>query len=220
MSTKVKICGLTNWEDAHRSAEWGADYLGFIFYSASKRAVTPAQIGPITAKLRKLPHCPILVGVFVNESAEKIAEILADCQLDLAQLSGDEPPSVLGETTSPIFGRAYKAIRPQSYLEAEADAEWFIPPQLPPFSPSILVDAYHPQQYGGTGQQGDWQIAAKLAQTTPRLMLAGGLNPSNVAQALAQVRPFGVDVASGVEARPGQKDHDALRTFITEAKRL
>ncbi len=217
----VKICGITNWDDAAQAVAAGADYLGFIFYERSKRFVAVSTVREIAIKLRKQPDCPQLVGVFVNDSAETIAHILDTCALDLAQLSGDELPKLVGDTDSPLYGRCYKAIRPNSYLEAEADGDWFRA-----FSaenqrlPSILVDAYHPTEYGGTGETGDWEIAARLKRKHPKLMLAGGLTPDNVAVAIAQVNPFAVDVASGTEASPGKKDHDKVRRFIAQAKKV
>lgn len=215
----VKICGITNWDDAVQAVAAGADYLGFIFYERSKRFVNAETVRGIVTQLRGRPACPQLVGVFVNDSAETIAHILDTCNLDLAQLSGDELPKLVGDPDSPIYGRCYKAIRPNSYLEAEADGDWFRAfSATNKLMPSILIDAYHPTEYGGTGQTGDWAIATQLRRKHPKLMLAGGLTPDNVAAAIAQVNPFAVDTASGTEASPGKKDHDKLRQFIANAK--
>ena len=213
---KVKICGLTNLEDAQTAVSAGADYLGFIFYPPSKRSVDINTAKAIVQTLRAAPSCPVLVGVFVNETGERMAEILAEVGLDLAQLSGEEVPFLVGDERSPIYGRSYKALRPASLAEAEADAEWYAVDgnQLP----SLLIDTYHPTLRGGTGETGDWEMSAQLAQTIPGLMLAGGLNADNVAEAVRQVRPFAVDVASGVEASPGQKDPELVRAFIRNAK--
>ena len=216
---KVKICGLTNLEDALTAVHAGADYLGFIFYPPSKRGITPETAGEIAAHLRTLTPCPLLVGVFVDETADHMAHILDTCHLDLAQLSGSEPPSLVGDPHSPIYGRAYKALRPTSLAEAEADVEWYLPPLLRHDSqPSLLLDTYHPILLGGTGQTGNWAVSAHLAPQIPRLMLAGGLTPANIATAIHQVQPYAVDVASGVEATPGKKDPDLIRTFIYNAK--
>jgi phosphoribosylanthranilate isomerase len=215
---KVKICGITNLADAQVAVEAGADYLGFIFYPPSKRAVEVEAARQIVAELRAAPGCPLLVGVFVNETAVHMAHILDTCQLDLAQLSGEETPSLIGDPHSPIYGRAYKALRPASLAEAEADAEWYTPPVVAAGAPTLLLDTYHPTLRGGTGQTTDWQMAATLAQKTPGLMLAGGLTPTNVAEAITQVRPFAVDTASGVETAPGLKDHNLVRLFISRAK--
>jgi phosphoribosylanthranilate isomerase len=214
----AKICGLTNLEDALVAAAAGADFLGFIFYPPSKRAVTPATVAHISAALRGRPNCPILVGVFVDETAAAMAQILDQCQLDLAQLSGRETPGIVGDPSSELFGRCFKALKPTSLAEAQAEVEWYLPTEPQPGHPTLLIDAYHPSLPGGTGQTADWSIAAALAELTPGLMLAGGLNPNNVAQAIRQVRPFAVDVAGGVEARPGRKDHALIRAFIQNTK--
>ncbi len=218
---KVKICGITNIEDALTAAEAGADYLGFVLYPPSKRGVDTDQVRQIAAELRSLDNCPVLVGVFVNETADFMAQTLDQCGLEIAQLSGDEPPSLVGDEKSPIYGRCYKALRPTSLAVAEAEAEWYLPPTLsnPPAHPSLLIDSYHPSLHGGTGETGDWSISATLAQSIPGLMLAGGLTAANVETAVRQVQPFAVDVASGVEARPGVKDHALVHAFITNAKR-
>lgn len=229
MMPNVKICGITNLEDAQVAAAAGADYLGFIFYPPSKRAITPEAAQGIAARLREGERCPILVGVFVDETAADAAAILDTCGLDLAQLSGDETPNMIGDPASPLYGRSYKALRPTTFAEADAEAEWYLPP---PFtnkqtnqptnqssnSPSLLLDTYHPTLRGGTGETMDWSVAARLAETVDGLMLAGGLTPENVAAAVRQVRPFAVDVASGVEAVPGRKDHARIRAFIRAAK--
>lgn len=214
---KVKICGLTNLEDAQTAVSAGADYLGFIFYPASKRAIEPDAARRIVVELRAAPHCPLLVGVFVNETAQKMAEILDDCRLDFAQLSGEEVPALIGEKSSPLYGRAYKALRPRSQAEAEIEAEWYVAPQTYG-GPSLLLDTYHATLRGGTGEVADWVIAAQLVAAYPGLMLAGGLNAGNVAEAVRQVRPFAVDVASGVESSPGRKDHEQVRRFVAQAK--
>ena len=216
--TFVKICGITNLEDALFAIDAGADFLGFICYPPSPRYLTPDRIAEILGNI----HYPITtVGVFVNESLESVRQVLADTGLDLAQIHGDESPKYVEQ----LDRRAFKALRPTSLAEAEVAVQRFVPqaPQVPlaPLSPvsgpDLLIDAYHPDAYGGTGQRADWQIAAALAPTC-RLLLAGGLNPTNVAEAVAQVQPWGVDVSSGVEREPGRKDHDAVRAFVANAK--
>jgi phosphoribosylanthranilate isomerase len=215
--TKVKICGITNLEDALAAVEVGADYLGFIMYPASKRYLTAEALQAITTELRREANCPKLVGVFVDETAAAAAEIMVRCGLDLAQLSGDEPPAVIGDPGSPLFGRSYKALHPTSLAEAEAEAEWFTASNAANGNPTLQMDTYHPTLRGGTGQMADWSIAARLAQSTPGFMLAGGLNPDNVAEAIRVVRPYVVDVASGVEITPYKKDHEKIRRFIENA---
>ena len=235
---KVKICGITNLEDAETAVSAGADYLGFIFYPPSKRSVDIITAKAVVQTLRAAPNCPVLVGVFVNETGERMAATLDEVGLDLAQLSGEEVPFLVGDEQSPIYGRCYKALRPSSLAEAEADAEWYAvdgnqlsvignQSPIPALSeaeesnlqsPSLLIDTYHPTLRGGTGETGDWAMSAQLAQSVPGLMLAGGLNVENVAEAVRQVRPFAVDVASGVEASPGKKDPDLVRAFVRHAK--
>jgi len=168
--------------------------------------------------LRAREDCPMLVGIFVDEIADTIAELLDSCRLDLAQLSGHETPNSIGDPDSPLFGRSFKALRPTNLAEAEAEAEWYLPPVMSPGAPSLLIDAFHPDLPGGTGLKADWAIAAELAKTTPRLMLAGGLNPENVTGAILRVRPFAVDVSGGVETQPGRKDHALVRAFIKKTK--
>jgi phosphoribosylanthranilate isomerase len=218
---KVKICGLTNFEDAAAAITAGADLLGFIFYPPSPRSIGVEQAQQLIWQLRQSnARLPLLVGVFVNEPALRVAAVLEQCSLDLAQLSGHEVPSLIGEPASPLYGRAYKVLRPTSIAEAEAEAEWYVPPNVGTVVayPTLLLDARHPTLPGGTGQQADWHVAARLAEKLPGLMLAGGLTPSNVVDAVEQVRPYAVDVASGVESTPGLKDHDKVRTFIQRAR--
>ncbi len=211
--TKVKICGLTSLADAQAAAEAGADMLGFIFYARSPRFVEPAHAAAIIASIQHMAVSVKTVGLFVDAPLREIQETLRLCRLDFVQLHGGEPPHLL-EMLQP---QAFKALRPTSLDEAAAEAEWYAD-LGPPNGPQLLLDAYHPQLHGGTGQVGDWAIAAALAPRY-RILLAGGLTPDNVRQAVRQVRPWGVDVSSGVEAAPGQKDHDKVRRFVAEAKR-
>jgi phosphoribosylanthranilate isomerase len=225
---RVKICGITNLEDAQVALEAGADLLAFNFFSKSPRYIEPAQAKEIVDALRSQsparlspnpqspvasPRFPKFVGVFVNEDADSVAAILDQTGVDYAQLHGGEPPAVLEQ----LAPRAFKALRPSSVEEAIIDAEWY--GEFGPVDgPQLLIDAYDPAAYGGTGKKADWHTAAGLARLYPRLMLAGGLTPENVAQAVRTVRPWGVDVSSGVEIEPGRKDHDAVRAFIARAK--
>ena len=208
---KIKICGITNLDDACAAIEAGADLLGFNFYSKSPRYIAPERAGKIAAEIRSGGPKPLLVGVFVNSPLEEVRSILEIAQIDLAQLHGDEPVIVLEQ----LHGRGFKALRPASEEEAEIDAEWFAPHG--PNAPVLLVDAYRKDQYGGTGQVADWSIATKLAQQYP-ILLAGGLTPENVAEAIKQVRPWGVDVASGVECAPGKKDVAKMKLFVERVR--
>lgn len=211
MSVKVKICGLTNLSDAQVAIDAGADYLGFILYPKSPRYVAPAQIQEIVAAL-SLPPGVHTVGVFVNTPADEVRQILDETGLHFAQLHGDEPESALAT----LQGRAYKAVRPADATTAE-QATVFVPYPAD-LAPQLLLDAYSPNAYGGTGQQADWSLAAQVTQSVSRLLLAGGLTAENVQRAIKSVAPWGVDVASGVEASPGRKDHDLVRAFVANAK--
>ncbi len=210
--TVVKICGITNLDDALCAIEAGADLLGFIFYPKSPRAVTLDLARAIIADIRaRAPQAQRAryVGVFVNEAPAHISQMMDVAGLDYAQLSGDESPADLAA----IGCRAYKAIRAW-----DDDSAAFIPARAADgFLPDLLLDAHHPTRYGGTGQRADASVAMHLARRC-RLLLAGGLTPDNVADAIRMIRPWGVDVASGVEAQPGKKDHAKVRAFIIAAK--
>ncbi len=206
--TKIKICGIKTLPDALAAIEAGANYLGFNFYPKSVRFIEKETCAQITSVLkREHPHIK-LVGVFVNASVEEVRNILETCSLDLAQLHGDETPEMLKQ----LAPRAFKALRgvPEN-IEAYARDE----------APACLIDAAVKGAYGGTGVTADWSAAAELAKRYP-LLLAGGLTPDNVAEAVRQVRPWGVDVASGVEvplqsggkAGPGAKDAGRMKAFV------
>jgi phosphoribosylanthranilate isomerase len=204
-SISIKICGIRTLDEALAAVEAGADILGFNFYSPSPRYISPLDCARLQAALSGRGLKALAVGVFVNEPVESIARILDDCELDLAQLSGDEPPGDL----EALNGRAFKAIRPTDRAAAQVEAGRYARRDL---TPALLVDAYHPGLYGGAGQAGDWALARSLADQYP-ILLAGGLNPENVALALDQVQPWGVDVASGVESFPGRKDPHKIAAF-------
>ncbi len=211
--TKVKICGLTNLDDGRCAVAAGADFLGFVFYPPSPRYVSPEIAGDIIAQVKDEATRPVqMVGVFVNHALEAVQTILAQAALDLAQLHGDEAPAFLAQ----FEGRAFKAANPQSLEEATRLSQQFLTPETAPF---ILLDAYHPNLRGGTGHTGDWGIAAEIAQSHD-IILAGGLRPDNVTQAVQQVRPWGVDVSSGVEVRKGVKDPAKVRRFVAAAKTI
>ncbi|MDE0198229.1 MAG: phosphoribosylanthranilate isomerase [Caldilineaceae bacterium] len=225
--THVKICGITSFEDGLCAASAGADYLGFIFFEKSPRYIAPEAAGEITSRLaehlsdssRRMAsgaeagQTPHFIGVFVNESLEAVEKTICHANLDFAQLHGEETPAML----EALRGRGFKALRPTSAAEAEIEAEWYA--GLGPSSgPQLLVDAYDPNEYGGTGKRADWKAAAGLGRIYPRLVLAGGLTPKNVVAAVEVVRPWAVDVCSGVEFEPGRKDPDKVREFIFSAK--
>jgi phosphoribosylanthranilate isomerase len=215
--TKVKICGLTNLEDALVAVQAGADLLGFIFHKPSPRYVAPEVVKDVVFSIKSQVSSkvnqtlPKFVGVFVNASLETVARTLDDCQLDAAQLHGDESPEFIKH----FEGRAFKALRPQSQEEADALIQQYLPSETISYSllPDFLIDAYHPTLYGGTGHVTDWTMAANIARQHS-IMLAGSLTPANVAKAIQAVRPWGVDVSSGVEATKGKKDHVEVRAFV------
>lgn len=215
---KIKICGITTLKDALAAAEAGVDLLGFNFYPKSPRSIEPESCQKITEVLRQdLPNLT-LVGVFVNSSVSEIRSVLETCHLHLAQLHGDEPPEMLTE----MRDIAFKAVRLSPELSLETSVSPFcrrpsVPESVSPLHPLLLVDAAVKGVYGGSGVTADWSTAAQLAQQIP-LLLAGGLTPENVSQAIRQVQPWGVDVASGVEARPGVKDAARMRDFVAAAR--
>lgn len=214
--TRVKICGITNIDDALLAAAAGADLLGFNFYPPSPRYITPQACRAITDDLRSRmgDACPVLVGVFVNEP--EIESIMDTAGLDIAQLHGDETVATL----QALSGRALKAIRPRQRNEAWTMAEAFEPhAPVDKRVPSLLVDAYHRDLYGGTGEQTSVEIALAAKEQVPRLMLAGGLNPDNVGDRIRAIRPWGVDVASGVEGSDkARKDEHCIRAFMAAVK--
>jgi phosphoribosylanthranilate isomerase len=198
--THVKICGIKSIEDALAAIDAGADYLGFNFYPGSIRHIEPEDCKYITSVL-KSDHPSIgLVGVFVNMPVAEIQSIQQQCLLDLVQLHGDESPA----DVTRLGVTAYKAFRG-------------IPDRLEGYlhnsKPAFLLDASSANAYGGTGKTADWSAAANLARQYP-IFLAGGLTPENVADAIAQVHPWGVDAASGVESAPGVKGTVKMRTFV------
>ena len=218
---KVKICGLTNVEDALVAYHAGADLLGFIFFAKSPRYVAPEVVAPIAQQVHALAQQDArtvqLVGVFVNEPVARVQTMLAQAGLDLAQLHGDEPPHML----EVLGGRAYKALRPADNAAAQAQAAQYANRagvERTIAQPGWMLDAYDPNEYGGTGKKADWTVAAGLAQEYAGLLLAGGLTPQNVAQAICTVQPWGVDVASGVERAPGKKEHHLVAEFVEAAK--
>jgi len=218
--TKIKICGITVLKDALAAIDAGADMLGFNFYAKSPRYLRPDACREITVVLRKDFPQITLVGVFVNAPVAEIRSILETAQLHLAQLHGDETPEMLAELGS----LAFKAIRlpssvsvRDSAIESVFDPSAFIRYSVKEsvFNPALLVDAAVKGVYGGSGVVADWSTAAQLARMIP-LLLAGGLTPENVAEALEQVQPWGVDVASGVEASPGVKDPAKMKKFVEQ----
>lgn len=218
MMVKVKICGITTLDDALFCAEAGADMLGFNFFKGSPRYIDPTDAYKICDALSEQLNnkCPVLVGVFVNMTNSDISLISNEVGLDAIQLSGDESDEMIAE----LQGMAFKGIQPINKAMALDDAKYYSS-QFPSNDqlPSLLIDAYHPKLKGGTGEQTSTEVAVAVKEVAPRLMLAGGLNPNNVAQRIAEIAPWGVDVASGVEdGQAGIKSHDLVRAFIQAVK--
>ena len=211
---KVKICGITTLEDGLTAARAGADLLGLNFFPKSPRYIHPDAARDLAEGLRAElgTSCPSLVGLFVNEVVGSISITMEKVGLNFAQLSGDESVEMLRE----LRGIAFKSIRPRSAKEALDDAAYFGQfPLTDTRISSLLLDAYHPQLYGGTGEQASAEVALAVREKTPRLMLAGGLTPENVAARIKAIEPWAVDVASGVEGgTPGRKDAIKVQAFI------
>ncbi len=202
MRPYVKICGLTNKGDALHAADCGADAIGLVFYAKSPRSVSLGIARDICAAL---PPFITRVGLFVNASPEFIRETVSSCGLDVVQLHGDETPAQADY--SPL--RTIKALRVRNLASLDGHEKY----QLS----TLLLDAWVPGEYGGTGESFNWNIAAAVAATRP-VILAGGLTPENVAAAVVQVKPYAVDVSSGVEKAPGEKDPAKVAAFIRSVK--
>jgi phosphoribosylanthranilate isomerase len=205
---KIKICGITNLEDALDAVKAGADMLGFNFFPDSPRVIDRSVCRKICFSLAEMAQHVVRIGVFVNLPSAEVKDILLSCNLQLAQFSGDEPVADL----LAMDGMAFKAVRPSSYIDL--DTYFAVRGNK---APACLVDAAVAGQFGGTGKKADWNWAASLAWRAP-VLLAGGLKPENVAEAIRQVRPWGVDVASGVEISPGRKDPLRVQQFIQNAR--
>ena len=200
--TKVKICGIKNLQDAIIAADYGADAIGFVF-AKSIRKVSKEKVRAI---VRKLPPFVTTVGLFVDETAEEIEAAYRFCGLDAVQLHGNEPPNIINKLKDI---KTIKAFR----IQNEKD---IIP--IKKYKPhAILLDGYSENQMGGTGTSFDWKIVKKLKTTTP-IIVAGGLTPLNVSQAIKIVNPYGVDVSSGVERDRGVKDKRLIKKFIDAVK--
>jgi len=214
---RIKICGITNVDDALTAARAGADAVGLNFYPKSRRCIDPEKAGRIAASL---PHGIIKVGLFVNADVDDVIRRFDELGLDLIQLHGDEPPAYLARLGARPVMRAFRpgsdGLGPLTRYLADC-RRLACAPRL------VLIDALVPGQYGGTGQSADWQLLAAYREQSetslpPPLVLAGGLTPGNVAEAVAAVRPAAVDTASGVESSPGRKDPAAVEAFVRAAR--
>jgi phosphoribosylanthranilate isomerase len=203
MSLIVKICGITNLPDARAAIAAGADALGFVFWDGSPRHI---DINAAASLIRELPPAIVKVGVFVDAAATEVFHAAQACGLNLLQFHGTEPPAYCVQ-----FGlmsmKAFR-IRDATSLQPLADYQ----------TDAWLLDAYNAAKPGGTGERFNWELAIQARSLGRPIFLAGGLTPANVADAVQRVRPYGVDVSSGVELAPGKKDHEKLRAFIQAAK--
>ncbi len=204
MDLKIKICGITNLEDANVAVEAGADALGFMFYDQSPRRVAVETVAQI---VRELPTWMLKVGVFVNPDSDLVMSALGNCGLNLLQFHGDES----AEFCSSFGVMSMKAfrIKDASSLEPMRDFRTDV----------FLLDSYVAGQLGGTGEKFNWPLAVEAKKFGKPIFLAGGLTLRNVAEAITEVRPFGVDVSSGVEISPGKKDHAKIWKFIEVARK-
>jgi phosphoribosylanthranilate isomerase len=203
MGLFVKICGLARAQDVQAVARLAPDALGFVFWPGSKRAVRAEEV---REWVRDVPSALLKVGVFVDAAPDEVRRVVETAGLDVAQLHGAEEPEAFAD----IPFRLWRAVSLRPGVDPHLDG-WFVD--------AFLVDSYSPQSPGGTGQVGDWAAAREFVQQMPqRVLLAGGLTPDNVQAAVRAVRPWGVDVSSGVEARPREKDLDKVKAFIERCR--
>jgi phosphoribosylanthranilate isomerase len=203
---RIKICGITKLEDAKLSVELGAHAIGLNFYEQSPRSITPAAAAEL---VDRLPPFVTTAGVFVNWDAKPVVALSQALHLAAAQLHGDESPAVVDAVAEHL--QVFKAFRLGAGSAQPAYAKYRS-------ASAFLIDASQQGQFGGTGTTANWHLARSAAQSQ-RVILAGGLTPENVAEAIRIVRPYAVDVASGVESRPGRKDPAKLRAFFDEVHR-
>lgn len=202
MNTEVKICGLTNVEDARAALDAGADYLGFVLYLESPRGITANDLTEI---LSGLDGSFRAIGVFVNETRKNVERIARECALSAVQIHGDE--SADDFINMPVT--VWRAVKLSDGSIQPDPVKWS--------ADRYVVDAATPGVYGGSGVMADWSAAKEFVKDYP-VMLAGGLTADNVAEAVKAVSPLGVDTSSGVEIEPGRKDHDKIRRFVKNAK--
>jgi phosphoribosylanthranilate isomerase len=200
--TRVKICGITNWADAKLCVDEGASALGFNFYAPSPRSVSPAAAWEI---VRRLPPFVAAIGVFVNWRPDAVSSLARALHLHGVQLHGDESASDVKTLAGQLY--VIKAVQAKSGFRPESVKKFSA-------ASAILLDGFREGLYGGTGATLDWELAARAASHA-NIILAGGLTPENVAAAIAVARPYAVDVASGVEAKPGKKDPHLMRAFMS-----
>ena len=202
--TLVKICGITNFDDALAAVDADADMLGFNFYAASPRYIGPEEARSI---INKLPKTVISVGVFVNESLDDVERIASTSGVSVLQLHGDESPEYCG------------ALKRQHLLKVFNTGQDFDPKRISDYDVQlIMLDAVAETVRGGTGRLSDWSKARQVRELFPTMFLAGGLSPENVGAAIEEVEPFGVDACSSLELAPGRKDHERVRAFVAAVR--
>lgn len=206
MRPHVKICGITDVEDALAAAGLGADFLGLNFYAPSPRYVEPGTAREIARAVRdRCPRPPRLVGVFVNHPRALVEDLIDAVGLDLVQFHGDEPRAEV----EALGDRAIRVVRVENRADARALAGWTS-------VWGLLVDVAHPDLWGGTGECWDFASLRRVRGLPARVFIAGGLRPGNARRAVAQARPWGIDLCSGVESRPGKKDHELMARLFEE----
>jgi phosphoribosylanthranilate isomerase len=203
---KVKVCGITDFKDASIAVDLGVDALGFIF-ADSPRQITPQKARDI---IRTIPPFVTTVGVFVDEGLAAIREIAHDCGLDLVQLHGGEPPDFCHE----LMPYAIKALRIKNEASLRISRTYHGNVR------ALLLDTHSMDTAGGTGKTFDWQLAGKIKKLGIPIILAGGLGPSNIVDAIRTVQPYAVDINSGVEERPGKKSHILMKDLLEKVKRF
>lgn len=203
---KVKICGITNEEDAVSAMEAGADALGFVFWDKSPRYIEPKAVWSIK---KNLPPFITTVGVFVNMPLDKLKSVLFDTNVDCIQLHGDESPRFCEGVYEFAEKKIIKAFRIRERLDISKLKNYKVD--------SYLLDTYREGMPGGTGETFDWDLAVE-AKEKRRIILSGGLTPENISKAIKLVRPYAVDVSSGVEAKPGKKDPEKIHKFMVQVR--
>jgi len=202
---RVKICGITNREDAEKAVEYGADAIGFIFYPLSPRFITPQEAVIIA---QYIPVFVYKVGVFVDRPVEEVTQVAGEIGLNSVQLHGNESPNYCLQFYQPVI-KAFN-MKNESVLQ-----------ELPKYEISAyLLDAYSSGRIGGTGKVFDWDWAIKAKVNNKPIILSGGLTPENVGEAIRTVRPYAIDVSSGVEDYPGKKDYHKMKDFIQACKKI
>ena len=205
--TVVKICGITNLDDARAAVAAGADALGFNFYKPSPRYITPQHARQI---VEQLPRSVLTVGVFVNEESNSVKAIAHEAGIQALQLHGDESPAYCRELA--VNHYVIKTFAVSDNFDPKTPEAYEVE--------AIMLDTKHNSLRGGTGRVFDWSVAQRLAATIPKLFLAGGLSPENIENAIKTVRPYAVDACSALEDRPGKKNEERMRVFINTVRRV